>query len=149
FDRFAFISGKGSSAARALLVLRQTIDPQPPASRRLWRPSAATPFDSNAFDPWALAPEYAPRATPEIVALGRRLFFDPRLSGPGTRSCASCHVPGKSFADGLTRAEPLASRPALLRNTPTLVNAALQPSMFDDERAGFVEDQIRIVLSSP
>src|SRR5262249_50948574 len=70
FDRFAFISGAGSAAARALLTLRQTIDPSPPASRRLWRPTAATPFDSNAFDVSALAPEYAPRATPELVALG-------------------------------------------------------------------------------
>jgi len=149
FDRFTFTSGAGSSAGRALLALRYAIDSHPPASRRLWRPFAATPFDSDAFDPSALAPEYAPRATPELVALGRRLFFDPRLSGTGTRSCASCHAPAKSFTDGRARAEPLASRRAPLRNTPTLVNAALQPSMFADERAGFVEDQIRMVLSSP
>ena len=149
FDRFAFIASSGASAARAILALRHAIDPRPPASRRLWRPSAATPFDSDAFDPYALAPEYAPRATPELIALGRRLFFDPRLSGPATRSCASCHMPPKSFTDGRARAAPLPGNRILLRNTPTLVNAALQPSMFADERAGFVEDQIRVVLSSP
>jgi cytochrome c peroxidase len=38
---------------------------------------------------------------PEAVALGRRLFSDPRLSGNGAVSCASCHAPDKQFQDGL------------------------------------------------
>ena len=33
--------------------------------------------------------------------LGRRLFFDPILSGSGTHSCASCHNPSLSWGDGL------------------------------------------------
>lgn len=150
FDRFSFISGAGIPAGGALVALRHAADPRPPASRRLWRPSAGTPFDSGAFDLSALAPEYAPSPTPELIALGRRLFFDPRLSGPETRSCASCHVPERTFTDARARAAPLPTNHRTpLRNTPTLVNAALQPAMFADERAGFVEDQIRIVLSSP
>ena len=149
FDRFGFISTAGIPAARAITVLRLAVDSRPQASRRLWRPSASTPFDSNAFDLSSLAPEYAPSPSPELIATGRRLFFDPRLSGPGTRSCASCHVPTKAFTDGRARAAPLGDTRTPLRNTPTLVNAALQPAMFADERAGFVEDQIRIVLSSP
>jgi cytochrome c peroxidase len=36
--------------------------------------------------------------------LGRKLFFDPILSGSGVRSCASCHNPGLSWGDGLPRA---------------------------------------------
>lgn len=147
-DRFGFISAAGIPAAAAITALRHAVDPRAQASRRVWRPTAATPFDSDAFDPSALAPEYAPRPSPEIIATGRRLFFDPRLSGAGTRSCASCHVPTKSFTDGRVRAAPLGNTRTALRNTPTLVNAALQPAMFADERAGFVEDQIRVVLSS-
>jgi cytochrome c peroxidase len=40
--------------------------------------------------------------TVEGVALGKRLFFDPILSGDGTQSCASCHAPEKAFADNLS-----------------------------------------------
>src|SRR5262245_19015922 len=38
--------------------------------------------------------------TAEKVELGRKLFFDARLSADGTVSCASCHDPKRAFADG-------------------------------------------------
>ncbi|MDF2696596.1 MAG: Methylamine utilization protein mauG [Labilithrix sp.] len=38
------------------------------------------------------------------VEIGRRLFYDKRLSGNGTFSCASCHDPKKAFTDGLGHA---------------------------------------------
>lgn len=38
------------------------------------------------------------------VSLGRFLFYDPRLSGNGRQSCASCHHQDKAFTDGLARA---------------------------------------------
>jgi len=41
--------------------------------------------------------------TDEKVALGKQLFFDNRLSGDNTMSCASCHQPDRGFADGLAR----------------------------------------------
>ena len=41
---------------------------------------------------------------PGKAALGKRLFFDPRLSGDATISCATWHQPDNGFADG----EPLA-----------------------------------------
>lgn len=37
--------------------------------------------------------------TVEGIALGRKLFFDPILSGNGTQACASCHKPSNSFTD--------------------------------------------------
>ena len=40
---------------------------------------------------------------PGAIALGRRLFFDPRLSKDNQRACASCHDPSKAFADGRPR----------------------------------------------
>ena len=42
--------------------------------------------------------------TPEKVELGRQLFHDPRLSGDGTVSCASCHRPELAYTDGRSRA---------------------------------------------
>ena len=58
----------------------------------------------------------------EAIALGERLFFDPRLSGTGSVLCASCHVPFRHFQDARARAFGLADAE---RNTPTLLNVAL------------------------
>ena len=55
----------------------------------------------------------------EAIELGEKLFFDPRLSANGAVSCASCHVPGKSFTDGRKLGVGLAE---VDRNTPTLLN---------------------------
>jgi len=49
--------------------------------------------------PVPLVPEDNPM-TREKVELGRRLFYDPRLSGDGTVSCATCHHPELAFTDG-------------------------------------------------
>ena len=59
---------------------------------------------------WDLPPRVAaPRVpvdnpmTPARVELGRRLFYDTRLSGNGTQSCATCHVQERAFTDGKAR----------------------------------------------
>ncbi len=58
---------------------------------------------------------------PRAIRLGKKLFFDRRLSGDGQRSCATCHQPDKAFADGLAR--PAGTGPGG-RNTPTVIGAA-------------------------
>lgn len=61
--------------------------------------------------------------TPEKAELGRRLFFDVRLSANGTQSCASCHDPALAFADG--RALSVGSTGDVIpRNSLGLANAA-------------------------
>lgn len=61
--------------------------------------------------------------TPQKVALGRHLFYDPRLSGNGTTACASCHIQKLAFTDG--RALSVGSTGAMTaRNSPTLANVA-------------------------
>ena len=60
--------------------------------------------------------------------LGRTLFFDPILSGSGVRSCASCHNPGLSWADGQPRAVG-EMQEALPLRTPTLLNVAWTPKL--------------------
>jgi cytochrome c peroxidase len=85
----------------------------------------------------------APRdnaGTPAKIALGKQLFFDPRLSGDNDLSCASCHVPAKAFADSLARAKGRGGQP-LARNTPTLLNAGFHRSLFWDGRARSLEEQ--------
>jgi cytochrome c peroxidase len=71
------------------------------------------PFDDTeraailAYGPWppprANDPSNRVSGKPEAIALGRRLFFDTRLSREGNRSCATCHDPAKAFTDGRAR----------------------------------------------
>ena len=56
---------------------------------------------------------------PDAIELGTMLFFDQRLSGSGTKACATCHVPERSWTDNLPRGIGMAQ---LDRNTPTLMN---------------------------
>ena len=78
--------------------------------------------------------------TQEKVALGKRLFFDKRLSEDGSTSCATCHRPERGFSDGLSVSQGVHGRKGR-RNTPTLVNVAFQPYQFWDGRASSLEDQ--------
>ena len=57
------------------------------------------------------------------VTLGRRLFFEPRLSVTGRYSCASCHDPAKAFTDGRGRAVG-ATGETLAHSAMSLVNVA-------------------------
>src|SRR5262245_23645015 len=59
--------------------------------------------------------------TPEKVELGKKLFFDTRLSKTGKMACESCHLPDKGWADG----QPLSTKfdgSVNTRHTPTLYN---------------------------
>lgn len=57
------------------------------------------------------------------VELGRRLFYDKRLSGNGTTACASCHVQALAFTDGRALS-PGSTGGKTHRNSPTVVNSA-------------------------
>ncbi|MEO8000092.1 MAG: cytochrome c peroxidase, partial [Gemmatimonadaceae bacterium] len=149
-DRFRFIATHGAAIGRGINRLRVASNSIDTTLRAVWRSRAATVFDADAFDATAYAPTFAMQPTGELIALGERLFRDPRLSGPGTRSCATCHVPALAFTDARPRHSAMGSdRRMLSRNTPTLLNVALQPNFFADGSAATLEDQIRIVLSSP
>lgn len=93
----------------------------------------------------------APRenaTTPEKAALGKQLFFDPRLSGDNRMSCASCHLPEKAFADGLARANGRGGK-TLARNTPGLLNVGFFERFFWDGRAKSLEEQALAPIQSP
>jgi cytochrome c peroxidase len=79
-----------------------------------------------AHGPWPqpMAPDPSNRVSgrPEAIALGRELFFDPRLSRGGQRSCATCHDPAGAFADGRARSVGAA---VVDRNAIALANLRL------------------------
>lgn len=74
------------------------------------------------------------------IELGRKLFFDRRLSLDRIQSCASCHDPQKGFSDGRPRAVGLGGR-LLGRRSQTVLNAAHSARQFWDGRAGSLEQQ--------
>ena len=76
-------------------------------------------------------------AGPSEIALGRRLYFDPRLSLNGKMSCADCHRPSQHFSDGRPRSLGRDGKP-VSRNAPSLLNAAFYSDLFLDGRAASV-----------
>ena len=82
------------------------------------------------------------------VRLGRRLFFDPLLSGDGSVSCASCHRPDHGFAGPQPRAVGAGGRRGL-RNAPSLLNRAFGSTFFWDGRAASLEEQALHPIESP
>ncbi|MCY4515099.1 MAG: methylamine utilization protein MauG [Candidatus Tectomicrobia bacterium] len=75
------------------------------------------------------------------ISLGRKLFFDERLSQSGELSCGSCHLPHEGFTVN-ERATPVGHDGMILRrNAPTLLNVAYQRSLFLDGRQSSLEKQ--------
>jgi cytochrome c peroxidase len=86
-------------------------------------------------------------STPEKIALGQMLFFDPRLSGSGVISCATCHNPALGWSDGLPKGlGHMGGR--LGRRTPTIIDVAYGEPYFWDGRAATLEDQAKGPLTS-
>ncbi|MBW2240613.1 MAG: SCO family protein [Deltaproteobacteria bacterium] len=95
--------------------------------------------------PLGLPPVPVPEANPltrENIALGRKLFFDRRLSHNGTISCAMCHVPEQGFTSyELETAVGIEGR-TVRRNAPTIYNVAYAKRLFHDGREDRLEQQI-------
>ncbi len=102
---------------------------------------------------WQALPAKAPGTnpehdTPELIALGRKLFFDTRLSSTGAVACASCHDimsggdDGQQYSTGI---EDIKGG----RNAPTVYNAAFLKRLFWDGRAKSLEDQATGPLMNP
>ena len=85
---------------------------------------------------------------PQVIDLGRYLFFDPLLSKNGDMACATCHQPDKGFSDGLPRSLGAGGR-EMPRNAPSLWNTGLQHRLFWDGRAGSYEQQMLGPLYDP
>ncbi len=73
--------------------------------------------------------------TEEGVALGRKLFYDKRLSGDGQMSCASCHRPEQAFSDAPNALTTINGAVETV-NTPSIMNLGWASELFWDGRAG-------------
>jgi cytochrome c peroxidase len=107
--------------------------------------SAAKPIGQKIVvpAPLGLPPVPVPADNPETVetvALGRKLFYEKKLSADTSLSCASCHNPLAGFSDGRRVSVGFGGRRGT-RNAPTVVNAAYTPMQFWDGRASSLEEQ--------
>ena len=75
------------------------------------------------------------------IELGRKLFFDRRLSINGTMSCAMCHVPEQAFANWELQTAVGVEGRSVKRNAPTLVNVGFLSPLFHDGRDVTLETQ--------
>ncbi|MDH3350593.1 MAG: hypothetical protein OEM51_03520 [Gammaproteobacteria bacterium] len=105
--------------------------------RSLWieslPPAPRDPSNAVADDP--LAAEF-----------GQHLFFEPRLSGTGTISCATCHQPERRFTDGLAKGQGIGMSK---RNTPSIIGAAHSPWLYWDGRKDNLWSQALSPLEDP
>ena len=90
------------------------------------------------------------KVTPEKVRLGRWLFFDPRLSGDGTISCATCHRPENAFSEATPHSTGIRGQQGG-RKAPSFLNAAwpIYPVYFWDGRAGSLAEQALGPMANP
>jgi cytochrome c peroxidase len=98
------------------------------ALKALYRRPATIPFPKD--NPY----------TPEKAALGKKLYFDTRISVSSAQSCASCHSPSFGWADGLAVGVGHGMQ-KLGRHSPTIVNAAWGGIFMWDGRLATLEDQ--------
>ncbi len=109
----------------------------PPGTRREdYRRPASIPYPPE--NPWSAA----------RAALGRALFFDPRLSGSNSMACASCHNPALGWEDGLpTGRGDTGNR--LARATPSILDAAWADVLMWDGRFDDLEAQALGPITAP
>src|SRR5581483_2839767 len=86
--------------------------------------------------------------TPEKAALGKKLYFDTRLSVTSAQSCASCHSPGFGWGDGLAVGVGHGMN-KLGRHSPTIINAAWSSIFMWDGRLASLEEQALGPIQSP
>lgn len=81
-------------------------------------------------------------ANAEKITLGRKLFYDRRLSLNNTFSCAMCHIPEQGFSSNeMSTAVGIEGR-SVRRNSPTIYNVAYASRLFHDGRETTLEQQV-------
>ncbi|MDG2281209.1 MAG: cytochrome c peroxidase [Flavicella sp.] len=148
FDRFVFIRDYLNPITTNWVEIRKTSG--------LWDGktngspfnfNAPTFFAKDAFNDDFFAKTNNRAPSKEMIALGKKLFFDKNISSSGNMSCASCHVPEKAYTDGLQFSPNNIGKPSK-RNTPTLLNSSYQKALFWDGSAENLEAQITGVFTN-
>lgn len=142
-----------AAASAAALVLAcalraGALEDQTPAPGREYEGSAL--LTRIYFKPLPTRMPGAEGDSPDLVALGRRLFFERGLSVTRTQSCNDCHrLDGASNGADSTPTSKGAKGQAGRRNSPTVLNAGFQKVQFWDGRARDLPDQAKGPMLNP
>lgn len=147
FDRFTFIRDYMNPITRDWVAIRKASNLWEGAVSYPFNFDAPTFFENNSWNIDFFLAANNRNATSEQIILGKKLFFEPKLSANGKMACATCHDPKKGYADGLTTSIDN-NGASQLRNTPTLLNVAIQQSFFWDGRSETLRDQISEVFNN-
>lgn len=104
----------------------------------------------DGIDP-AVLKAYIPednQTSPARIALGRKLYFDVRLSRDDTVSCSTCHDVTRGFCDQRPTSEGIDGQLGK-RNSPTNMNIGLLSTMFWDGRSPSIEHQAMQPIINP
>lgn len=119
--------------------------PAPPGT--IFPPPDTLHIAVPGFPPLPVPPDNP--TTVQGVALGRRLFYDPILSGDSTQACASCHVQQFGFSDNGRRFSLGIDHVAGTRNAPALTNVGWAAGQFWDGREPTLESQALQPVPNP
>ena len=146
FDRLQFLMRAANPLYKALqqahreLKLKRSRDLT--YETQAWNVDSQNLFASDFLNPYAYTLLKESQDNAALLALGKKIFYDNRLSESRAMSCSSCHRPDRAFTDGLpTTADG--------RNTPSLINAVFSDRFFYDLRALSLEGQITKVVENP
>lgn len=149
FDRMKFLTEAMLPLQKQMILLLNKLNPKiEDGEIGVVNYKAAHLFDKfflnvDAFD------SSLPSSTKPLIELGKKLFFDTRLSGNNKRSCASCHMPGKYFTDGLKQSIAFDEQNVLRRNAPSVLYTAYQYNNFWDGRSPSLAHQVLDVTAAP
>ncbi len=104
----------------------------------------------EGFDPviWSAFVPEDNALTSQRVELGKKLYFDKRLSADGTVSCATCHDVTRGFTDQLPVSKGIGGQLGK-RNAPTTLNAVLLQTLFLDGRSPTLDHQAKQPILNP
>jgi len=147
FDRYTFIKDYMNPITRLWVSIRKTAAIWEPVNNKPFNFDAPTFFEDDSFNSEFFTPITNRNASEKHIALGKKLFSEPKLSANGKMACITCHNPEKGWADGVVLNKDNSGNP-LQRNTPTLINSVFQKSFFWDGRSPNLLDQITSVFTN-
>lgn len=142
FDRLAFLKEYINPLYASLMEVHtrlklpstMTLDGRPVS----WNVYSRNIFAEDFLDPYYYTLLKRDKDSDSLRILGKKLFYDTRISRSGQLSCGSCHQPEMAFTDGKER--------SFQRNAPGLINAVYADRYFYDLRAFDLEDQAGHVI---
>lgn len=152
FDRLTFLKQYVNPLFEQLLQVHKQLK-LTTTQELTGKPTAFNYYSNNLFAADFLNPYYysllkKDNDSESLTRLGKKLFYDKRLSRAGNLSCGSCHQPERAFTDGVAKSFTGEGYNTVQRNAPSLINAVYADRYFYDLRSFDVEDQAKQVIKN-